>query len=199
MKKKITTLALVAALFAVTLAGATLAFFTDKDSKANVFTVGNVAITLTEPNWQGPTAVQPGVTYKKNPIVTNDGANNAWVRVNVTVTDAAAFKTAMTKHSITQLEGIFAGYDTAKWDRAAITEDTAKDTITYSYYYNTVLAPTATTGALFTSVTLPAQFDNADMTSLGAEFTITVTADAIQADTFDNAAGAFSAFDAQTP
>ena len=48
MKKKIIALCLVLALAATAIAGASLAYFTDTDSKDNVFTVGSVRIELIE-------------------------------------------------------------------------------------------------------------------------------------------------------
>lgn len=48
MKKKITTIFLCAALFAIVAVGASLAYFTDTDSADNTFTVGNVDIQLNE-------------------------------------------------------------------------------------------------------------------------------------------------------
>ena len=51
MKKKITAIALVVCLVAVAVVGGSLAYFTDKDNATNTFTVGNVDITLTEPEW----------------------------------------------------------------------------------------------------------------------------------------------------
>ena len=49
MKKKILTAALAVCMLATLVIGASLAYFTDTDSKTNTFTVGNVDITLTEP------------------------------------------------------------------------------------------------------------------------------------------------------
>lgn len=48
MKKKITAIFLCVALLAVAIAGATLAYFTDKDAATNTFTIGNVKIDLIE-------------------------------------------------------------------------------------------------------------------------------------------------------
>lgn len=48
MKKKIVSLALVAALSAICIVGASLAYFTDKKHEDNTFTVGNVKIDLIE-------------------------------------------------------------------------------------------------------------------------------------------------------
>lgn len=48
MKKKITTIFLCAALFAIVAVGASLAYFTDTDNEDNTFAVGNVSIDLIE-------------------------------------------------------------------------------------------------------------------------------------------------------
>lgn len=204
MKKKITALALVVAILAIAIIGGTLAYFTDTKTATNTFTVGNVQIKLDEQkpgtNERTTTGVQytsvtPGVAYAKDPTVTNIGNNDAWVRVNVTLSNATAFKAAAAAHGVTDLANVFGGHDEAKWTRAGIKEDTSKNTLTYSYYYKTVLAKDASTGALFTTVTVPASFTTAEMEAIG-NFTITVTADAIQKEGFDTPAAAFTAFDA---
>ena len=196
-KKRVVTGALIVALVAL-IGGASLAYFTDSQSKDNVFTVGDVSVALDEGAWD-PTAehvAEPGKTFEKAPNVTNDGTNAAYVRMNVTITDAAAFTAAAAAHSITDLTTIFGGFQDANWTRAAITPDTANDTLTYSYYFNGTLAAGSSTGALFTTVTVPASFTNDEMAALGSDFTITVQADAIQATGFTSEAQAFAAFDA---
>ena len=197
-KKKMVTVCLVVALMAVFAIGGSLAYFTDTDAKTNTFTVGNVKIELTETEWDKSTShiADPGVAVAKNPVVTNKGANEAWVRVNVTISDAAAFKRAMEAHQITDLATIFAGHSESVWKLAGTKADTAADTITYSYYYKNKLAPKASTEALFTSVTIPASFTSAEMAALGNDFTINVTADAIQTSGLDTVEKAFAAFDA---
>ena len=50
MKKKITLVATSVLLVAALVIGGTLAYFTDTEEATNTFTVGNVDITLTEPN-----------------------------------------------------------------------------------------------------------------------------------------------------
>ena len=192
MKKKIISLCLVAALAVVAIAGTSLAYFTDKDAKTNTFTLGNVDITLTEDHWAAPTAAVPDVEYAKDPVVTNIGEKDAWIRVDVTLSDAAAFTAAAEKHNITDLATIFAGHDEEKWTLAGTpVYDDEANTLTYSYYYNTVLAVGESTEALFTSVTIPAEFDNEDMKEIRADFTIDVTAHAIQiADSYSTVADA---------
>lgn len=53
MKKKIITMCLVAALAATAIVGGTLAYFTDTDSKTNVFTAGNLEIVQNEKDRNG--------------------------------------------------------------------------------------------------------------------------------------------------
>ena len=88
MKKKIIAVCLIVAMAAIAVVGGTLAWFTDDEEATNTFTVGNVDITLTEPNWEGSGSqdapeVYPGEPLAKDPTVTNDGANPCFVRVRV--------------------------------------------------------------------------------------------------------------------
>ena len=196
-KKKIVTVCLVVALLAVCAIGGSLAYFTDTDTKDNTFTVGNVNIELTETEWVEDSIANPGVAVDKNPIVKNIGENEAWIRVNVTISDAAAFKAAMKAHNITDLATIFAGHNESYWKRASINEDAEADTITYSYYYKEKVAKNASTQPIFTSVTIPAAFTSAEMAEIGDDFTIKVTADAIQTAGLATVEAAFAAFDAE--
>lgn len=198
MKKKIVTCSLVVALLVIGVIGASLAYFTDQDAKENVFTVGNVDIELNEPSWEIPASVAPGIEYAKDPVVKNVGTNDAYIRVDVKVSDWAAFKAAAAAHQITDLSTIFAGHDAAKWTRAAIIEDATADTATYQYYYNTAIAKGASTDALFTSVTVPAAFTSTEMAAIAGndgKFTIDVTAHAIQADGFNSVQDAFANYE----
>ena len=73
MKKKLLALVLVVALAATAVIGGTLAYFTDTtEAMVNEFTVGNVDITLTEPNWDGDAKLMPGSVYDKDPTITVD-------------------------------------------------------------------------------------------------------------------------------
>ena len=89
MKKKILSLCLVIVLAATAIVGGTLAYFTDDDSATNEFTVGNVTIDLTEPNWDEEETddVYPGERLAKDPTVENIGANPCFVRIKVTGLD----------------------------------------------------------------------------------------------------------------
>ena len=101
MKKKILALALVVVLAVTAVTGATLAYFTDTDENANVFTMGNIDITLdeaaverVEDEWVEQDervqenkyeSVYPGAILPKDPTVHNVGSYGAYVRVKVTV------------------------------------------------------------------------------------------------------------------
>ena len=195
MKKKIVTLCVVICLLVVAAIGGTLAYFTDNETATNVFTMGKVDIELTETEWVAPDAVYPGIAYEKNPVVKNVGDDSAWIRVDVTLSDAAAFVTAAGKYQITDLSVIFDEHDETKWTRAEIVQDAEKDTLTYSYYYNDLLEAGESTDAIFTQVKIPGQFNNADMKAIGENFTITIQAHAMQtADDYDTVQEAFAAY-----
>jgi predicted ribosomally synthesized peptide with SipW-like signal peptide len=92
VKKKLASLCLCAALLAVAAVGGSLAYFTDTDSAENTFTVGDVAIALTEPNWDAAGSldaetVYPGEPLSKDPTVENTGSNPCFVRVKVSGLD----------------------------------------------------------------------------------------------------------------
>jgi len=84
MAKKIITFLLVVTLTASVAIGGTLAYLTDRDSEANVFTVGNVSIDLKE-DFQHGAELIPGVNIEKKPTVTNTGVNDAWVWVEIAI------------------------------------------------------------------------------------------------------------------
>ena len=196
MKKKILSVCLVVAIAVLAIAGASLAYFTDNEEATNTFTFGNVDIELTEDNWVAPEYAVPGVAYAKDPVVTNIGNNDAWIKVDVTLSDAEAFMAAAAKYGITDLSTIFTideDFDD-NWTLADTNLDGAKDTLTYSYYYEKLLAEGEDTGALFTAVTIPKQFNNAEMAEVGNDFTVTITAHAMQDANFENVAAAFAEY-----
>lgn len=213
MKRKTLIVALVVCLVAI-MAFGTLAFFSAQDSVTNNFMIASspdpdkdpfsVKVEETDPETGEPTTdgitydnIKPGDVLAKDPTVINDGLYSEYVRVNVTVTSAAEWKAACAKHNITDLTTIFGGFDSTKWTLAGdpVFDETA-NTLTYSYYYNGVLAPEES-AVLFTTVTIPSAFDTADMVSL-SNFQLIVTADAIQSEnTGDSAAEAFVLYDKQ--
>lgn len=101
MKKKVTAIALAVCILAVAVIGATMAYFTDTDSKTNTFTFGKVDIDLTEDSTDANGAVKgnistgggitypgvlPGLVYSKVPTVTvKRDSLDAWVIITATV------------------------------------------------------------------------------------------------------------------
>lgn len=183
MKKKFFALALVACLAVTAVAGASLAYFTDKTETAdNVFTVGNVKIQLTEPNWdadgsQDAPEVYPGEALAKDPTVTNIGANPCFVRVKVEGLDCLGDAGDIVYRT---------DYVTNK-----LGDDWALGNDGY-FYYTKVLAVDETTDALFDQIVIPTGLTNGDAET---EFHVTVSAEAVQA---QGAKASWSAVQAMT-
>lgn len=112
----------------------TLAYLTDRDSEANVFTMGNVEIDLNEEFDQGAELI-PGVDIEKKPTITNTGKNDAWVWATVAV--PAGLEKGV---KITWAE---AGW-TEHGDATTVEQDGKKYTL-FTYLYDKALAPNETT------------------------------------------------------
>lgn len=178
-KRKIVSLCLAAVLVVMAIAGATVAYFTDTDSKDNTFTVGNVDITLAEPSWntngQESDDVYPGEPLAKDPTVTNSGKNPCFVRISVANLDQFG-----TKGDITYRTDYVAGKLGTDW---------VLHTDGY-FYYTKVLAVGETTDALFDQIVMPTGLTGNETT-----LPITVTAQAVQA---QGAKASFSAVQQMT-
>ena len=167
-KKKVLVLAVSVCLVAILAIGGTLAYFTDEEEATNTFTVGNVDITLTEPNWEGSGSqdapeVYPGEPLAKDPTVTNDGANPCFVRIKVEGLDCLG-----------NAGNII--YRTDYVDNK-LGENWVKHSDGY-FYYSKVLAVGAATDALFDQIVIPTGLTNGDAED---EFNVVVTAEAVQA------------------
>lgn len=168
MKKKLVAMCMVVCLSAIAIVGGTLAYFTDDEEATNTFTVGNVDITLTEPNWAGSGSqdapeVYPGEPLAKDPTVTNDGANPCFVRIKVEGLDCLGNAGMITYRT---------DYVTGK-----LGDNWVKGTDNY-FYYNKVLEVGATTDALFDQIVIPTGLENGDAET---KFNVVVTAEAVQA------------------
>lgn len=110
MKKKIIVTALVVCIFVLSIASATIAYFTDTKDITNTFTVGNVAIKLdenkviqdattgnyvangSERTTEGiniPTSLFPKQTISKDPTITNTGSESAYFGAVITIKNGA--------------------------------------------------------------------------------------------------------------
>lgn len=145
-------------------AGGSLAYFTDTDQADNVFTLGSVEITLTEPSWDPElTPVYPGQSLAKDPQVTNTGLSPCFVRMEVNGLDVFG---EMGRIDL-ETDGIpgklgdgwFAGSDGC-------------------YYYSAPLEPGQVTPPLFQSIRIPTGITHGDGETL---YSVRVSAQAVQA------------------
>lgn len=160
MLKKIIAWTLVVALTATLAIGGTLAYLTDRDSEANVFTVGDVNIDLNEEFNQG-SALIPGVNIEKKPTITNVGPNRAWVWATVAVPANLA--------DVIDFSGEGAGWKA--WTKAPnTTEIDSMDYALYTILYSAPLDVGDVTDVLFTNVALN---QNVDIDPNGDWYTVT--------------------------
>ena len=149
--KKALMMALALVLVVALTIGGTLAYLTDRDSKTNVFTVGDVRIELNEDFDQGATLI-PGVDIEKAATVKNVGKNDAWVWVKIAIPSALdnddASKNVIhfnfTEESVA--DGLWNWMDST--DAWMIDKDVIIDNVLYNVYtvkYDTALKPGETT------------------------------------------------------
>lgn len=198
MKKKITAIFLCVALVAIAIVGASLAYFTDTKTATNTFTMGDVKITLDEANANGEGRVTsneynvyPGAVVTKDPTVHNTGKNAAWIRAKVEVkgwvTNREKYPNYMAGELGDSLQYLI---DRLGEGWSFVSATAANEDVTFVLKYDTTLAAGADTTAMFQQVKVPAGLENTD------EFgTITVKADAIQADGLATWEAAFAEFD----
>jgi predicted ribosomally synthesized peptide with SipW-like signal peptide len=205
MKKKLFAVCLVVALLVVAAVGSTLAYFTDTTEKAtNTFTVGKVDIDLDEAKVVDGQAdrtadrviendydLMPGITYDKDPTVhVIKGSKTCYVRAFVTFNDAEELAKILGDSEVTSLLKLI-DVDTTKWDVTAYGDNPATNTLTLELRYKeTVNAEDSTDNidlVIFEHFATPENLEN---DALGG-FKITVRAQAIQAEGFENGADAF--------
>ena len=209
-KSKALLLALCAVLLVTVTVFGTMAYLTSTDEVTNTFTVGKVAIKLDEAkaNTDGTLVagadrvkansykLLPGHTYNKDPMVTVlKGSESSYVKMTVTFTKAAELDAIFDPNGA-DMTSIFNGYDSTNWIAKGNTEDTAKNTRTYEFWYKEAVgAPDADVAldALFDSITVPGSITNKQLATIDG-MTITVNAYAIQADSFANAEAAWAAY-----
>ena len=87
-KKGLLLAVLALALIAVVAIGGSLAFFTDRDTVINTFTMGSVEISLEEPGWDGDAGLGllPGNVRTKDPTVTAE-EGKSYMRFRMEIVD----------------------------------------------------------------------------------------------------------------
>ena len=209
MKKNLLIAATAIALVGLVLVGGTLAWFTDKDEATNVVTMGNIDILVWEDlpdttnvgwtaEWYGDktgvaegdrgilyAGVMPGSYVTKAPMISNLGANNAYMRTIVTVdVTAADGETKLPAEGIRFVSATDPNSYSIKRGSGVTATDVhtlAKDETSFTLYYDGVFQ--AKTGEMpFTNVIFPESWGNEYQ---DASIVITVTAEAIQSDNLD--------------
>lgn len=199
--KKIIAFLLVVSLTAAIAIGGTLAYLTDRDSEANVFTVGDVNIGLDEV-YEPDSELIPGQPVVKEPTITNEGPNDAWVWATVAV--------PMNLASVIDFNEQGAGWT---WDNGTNVQIEGKDYVLYTVLYNEALENGEVTSELFKTVELDSTVDidpngqwhtvvGGTPTDLGWNSSnpnpvIYVSAYAIQKDGFDTVEAAYAAYNTQ--
>lgn len=177
------------------------------DESGNVVATSEQAKRVTENSYR----LLPGRTYPKDPTVTvAKGSESAYVRMKVAITckdeSERLFGTNQGQvDPIIKWLNISSGTD-AKWklqnQTPSETSDTQKGTTTYEYEFryeekisaNDVKTVDKSLNPLFTTVKVPETLTSSDLELL-ENMKIHVTAEAMQADGFDDADQAWTAFD----
>jgi len=171
----------------------TLAYLTDIESRENIFTVGDVDIKLHEPKWDekkwgegNRPMLLPGARFDKNPYIENAGNTDAWVWMKIEMP--------------IELKNVidFEWDTTGAWSTPMYGQIDGNAVIIVKHN-DKLLAPEgdelSKTVEAFTKVFVPETVK--ELTS-DIEIAITVTAYAIQADTFDSVEAAMTAFDVES-
>lgn len=186
MKKKIMAAALAICMMATLVAGMSLAYFTDTDSKTNTFTVGNVDITLTEPSWLGDTSEDavrliPGKTIAKDPTITvAQGSQTAYtfMKVELSADFLELITDWATAQQVTDPKAVIGAWFTSATSPKIMAMGS-------DYVILGVLSPKAAGDSVtyFDEVKVPATVTQ-EMIKADGDYTIEITAYAIQAEGF---------------
>lgn len=216
-RKKLIAGALSICLVAAVAIGGTMAYLTDSEKVTNTFSVGDLDITLTEPEWDDETDgkdLVPGDTEKKDPTITAV-EHDSYMRVVMEIQDKEG-------NAITDKDRLDLILQTIRYASPALSEDSSYSlndlntvptvnsdftlvadksssdtnvTGVYYYNYNDVLKEQAT-ATLFTNIVIPTDWNQTQLQKLG-EYKIVIQAQAIQTDNFEDAAAAFTALDTE--
>ena len=205
-KRKLTLLTL--ALVCVLGVSGILAYFTDGDTVTNEFTVGSISLDLTETDWVDGSGddITPLKTVLKNPAIYNDGINDEFVFIEISV-PYDTFKTAKadgtleTQTAVSQdlfvLNGLQENLDTKVWtqvgDSVIFKDAEGNQFQKYVYAYTNktskmaALNPSKATAELFTSITMKNVVEDQILDARNAE--IIINAYGIQTNNLGGAIG----------
>ena len=203
-KKKVLLASLAVCLLAL-LSARTLAWFTDSKEVVNEFQIATsedtekddiFSVDVWENTPEGDKDqdgyvyedILPGDVLKKEANVENTGYYDQYIRVTVTVSDAAAWQSALNTTKVPKLEDIVNG-----WDRNANiwvdnSSEIVDDKIVYTMYYNGILQGDMESiydnhknvVTVFTEVKIPQSLTVEQAVAFKNNFAISVKADAVQ-------------------
>lgn len=194
-KKKILVAALAVGLIATVSLGS-IAWFSDTDKVENKFYIAssdddnpddifsvdvweNTPDGDSDPDGYEYSDVQPGDQLKKEANVQNTGHYDQYVRVKITVTDAAAWMAVLDKTAGTvRLADIVDGYESGKWEHGSC-EVTSDDKLVFTIYLKDVLT-SGNSVEVFKNVKIPADMTTEQAAAFDNEFGVDVVADAVQ-------------------
>ena len=192
MKKKIFMFTLAACLIILSIAGSSLAYFTDIDDATTTFTAGNVAIELSVADLS-TTKLFPGQEYDCPAVITNTGTEEAYVGAVITIlgTDLNTVLVPESNREIpAAIKAIFNGLEADGYTVKYTTVDGG-----YKIYFvqDAILgiADGNKTATIFSKIAIPASWDHDQMNAFKTA-TVTVTAYATQTVGFNNAVEALT-------
>jgi len=180
--------------------GGTWAYFTDRQTASNVFTVGGgVFIALIEPEWERnypdgiASNIAPGQRIDKDPTVQAYG-DDCWVRIKLSLKDFS--NNQITGQKAQTIWSMIDGFS----PEFILDEHFSDSEIGVRYYnYYEILTNESGWKTLFTSVYVPDTWSANETEALGS-FKIVVTAQAVQAAGYeDDQDGAMEALHATAP
>ena len=202
-KKRVLLASLAVCLLAL-LSARTLAWFTDSKEVVNEFNIATsedtekddiFSVDVWENTPEGEKDedgfvyedILPGDVLKKEANVENTGYYDQYIRVTVTVSDAAAWQSALNTTKVPKLEDIVNG-----WDRNANiwvdnSSEIVDDKIVYTMYYNGILQGDMesiydnhkSVVTVFTEVKIPQSLTVEQAVAFKNNFAISVKADAV--------------------
>lgn len=217
MKKKLILTMLSIVLLLTMGVMSTLAFLTDRDKVVNVFTVGDVQITLDEAKvtpdgkpvdpeervQENEYHLLPGLSYTKDPTLTVlKNSEKSYIRIMVTIVGIDKLQAALGQDFLP--ETVVTGWDNTLWPCVGIVDNGLDADENRSYTYEFRYAQIVDTmdhndlelKPLFTSFTVPGKLTGEQMQTL-KNVQIIVEGHAIQANPFTSADEAWAAFTEQ--
>lgn len=199
MKKKIFGITLAVALIVLSIAGTSLAYFSDTETATNTFTSGEgIKITLTYNNGTenkvlDGTALEvndenvfPAQTFERNATITNIGSGKAYIGAIITISNTKDISGIITAGNIKLLFPEIA----ANGHEVRVALDATNNTYTVYVVKTTELAQNGT-DVFLENITIPAAWGNSEMAAFSGT-KITVTAYAVQTVGFDGANAALT-------